>query len=101
EAMWLMLQHERAEDFVIATGVKHSVRQLLELAFGHVGLDWHEHVHVDKTLLRPADVNTLRGDASKARRQLGWQPRVAFAQLVRMMVDADMARVRRALESSP
>ncbi len=98
EAMWLMLQQAEPDDFVIATGIKHSVRDLLQLAFGHVGLDWQKHVEVDPTLFRPADVNTLCGDSAKARRKLGWQPRVNFAQLVAMMVDADMQRIRRSLE---
>jgi GDPmannose 4,6-dehydratase len=97
EAMWLMLTQDEPEDFVIATGKKHSVRQLVELAFRHVGLDWQEFVEVDPTLLRPADVNTLCGDASKARAQLGWQPKVGFEQLVAMMVDADLERVGRTL----
>jgi GDPmannose 4,6-dehydratase len=97
EAMWLTLQQPEPDDFVIATGVKHSVRELLELAFAHVGLDWQEYVQIDPALFRPADVNTLRGDASKARHKLGWQSRVSFAQLVTMMVDADLERVRRSL----
>ena len=97
QAMWMMLQQDKPEDFVIATGVKHSVREMAELAFSYVGLDWREHVKVAPQLLRPAEINTLRGDAAKARRVLGWSPRVGFADLVRMMVDADMARVRREL----
>ena len=97
-AMWLMLQQDEPDDYVIATGVKHSVRELVQLAFDRVGLNWENHVEVDPTLLRPADVNTLCGDASKARRKLGWQPTVSFDELVAMMVDADMQRVERALE---
>ena len=97
EAMWLMLQQEEPEDFVIATGVKHSVRDLVEAAFRHVGLGWQTHVEVDPGLLRPADVNTLCGDASKARRKLGWTPKVDFEGLVAMMVDADLERVGREL----
>ena len=92
-AMWLMLQQDAADDFVIATGVKHSVRELCELAFDHVGLHWQDHVEIDPALIRPADVNTLCGDARKARQQLGWEPEVSFAELVRMMVDADLERV--------
>ncbi|MDY0164906.1 MAG: GDP-mannose 4,6-dehydratase [Thermoguttaceae bacterium] len=95
KAMWMMLQQEAPDDYVVATGEKHSVRQLVELAFEHVGLDWQEHVETDPALFRPAEVNTLRGDAAKARRVLGWRPEVDFAGLVRMMVDADLARVRR------
>ncbi len=94
-AMWLMLQQDRAEDYVIATGVSHSVRDLVEIAFAHVGLDWRDHVRTDPALLRPAEVDHLLGDASKARAQLGWRPEVAFKQLVEMMVDADLARLSR------
>ncbi len=98
EAMWLMLQQKEPDDYVIATGVKHSVRDLVRVAFAHVGLDWEKHVEVDSALFRPADVNTLCGDASKARAKLGWQPTVTFAQLVAMMVDADLARVSQSLD---
>jgi len=93
DAAWRMLQQERPDDYVVATGVKHSVRELVELAFSHVGLDWRDHVVTDPKLLRPAEVNTLRGDASKAKRVLGWEPKVTFAELIRMMVDADLERV--------
>jgi GDPmannose 4,6-dehydratase len=93
EAMWLMMQQDTAEDYVIATGVKHSVRDLVQTAFGHVGLDWQEFVETDPAFLRPAEVNTLCGDASKAREKLGWKPKVSFEQLVAMMVDADLERV--------
>ena len=92
-AMWLMLQQEMADDFVIATGISHSVRELVEVAFGHVGLDWQKYVRVDPKMLRPAEVEHLIGDSSKARAQLGWQPTVDFAALVKMMVDADLERV--------
>jgi GDPmannose 4,6-dehydratase len=95
EAMWMMLNHTTPEDFVIATGVKHSVRQLVETAFQHAGLKWEEHLEIDPALIRPADVNTLRGDASRARAVLGWKPRVSFEELIHMMVDADLARVRK------
>lgn len=95
QAMWRMLQHDVPDDYVVATGVKHSVRDLVDVAFRHVGLDWRDHVEVDPTLLRPAEVNTLRGDASKARRVLGWKPTVSFEELVAMMVDADLERVGR------
>lgn len=97
EAMWLMLAQKEPEDFVIATGKKHSVRELVATAFSHVGLNWQEHVEIDQALFRPADVNTLCGDASKARTKLGWQPRVSFEALVAMMVDADLERVRKEL----
>jgi GDPmannose 4,6-dehydratase len=96
-AMWMMLQQDQPGDFVIATGEKHSVRELVEMAFGHVGLDWQDHVETDPKLLRPAEVNTLRGDATKAREVLGWEPTVSFSELVRMMVDADLRRVAREL----
>jgi GDPmannose 4,6-dehydratase len=98
EAMWMMLTQQEPNDFVIATGVKHSVREFVEKAFARVDLNWQEYVEVDPTLMRPADINTLRGDASKAREQLGWQPRVSFDDLVAMMVDADLVRVRREQE---
>jgi GDPmannose 4,6-dehydratase len=97
KAMWTMLQQEKPEDYVVATGIKHSVREWVELAFGQVELDWHDHVETDPKLLRPAEVNTLRGDAAKARNVLGWRPEVSFAELVRMMVDADLKRVQREL----
>jgi len=92
-AMWMMLQHDRPDDYVIATGEKHSVRQFAQIAFQHVGLPWEAHVEVDPRFLRPADVNTLCGDASKARLQLGWEPRMTFPELVRQMVDSDLARL--------
>jgi GDPmannose 4,6-dehydratase len=95
-AMWLMLQQERADDYVIATGKTHSVRELVELAFGHVGLDWRQFVKLDTKLLRPAEVDQLIGDYSKAHAALGWKPDVDFAGLVRMMVDADLTRLSRA-----
>ena len=94
-AMWLMLQQDQPEDYVIATGEKHSVRELVETAFARVELDWREHVELDPALLRPAEVNTLCGDAAKARARLGWRPSVTFLELVGMMVDADLERVRR------
>jgi len=93
KAMWLILQQDRADDFVIATGETHSVRELVEIAFDHAGLDWHEHVVVDEELKRPAEVDLLVGDAGKARRAFGWRPKVGFAELVRMMVDADLRRL--------
>lgn len=92
-AMWMMLQQDRADDYVIATGVSHSVRQLVELAFRHVGLDWQKYVRIDPAFLRPAEVDHLVGDASKARRVLRWEPTVNFEQLVAMMVDADLERL--------
>jgi GDPmannose 4,6-dehydratase len=99
-AMWLMLQQDRPDDYVIATGVSHSVRELVEVAFSHAGLDWSKHVRLDPALLRPAEVDQLIGDASKARDELGWQPSVDFAGLVRMMVDADLDRVGAARASA-
>jgi GDPmannose 4,6-dehydratase len=90
-AMWMMLQQDQADDYVIATGVSHSVRQLVETAFSHVGLDWQKYVRVDPAFLRPAEVDHLIGDASKAKRILGWEPSVSFQALVSMMVDADLA----------
>ena len=93
-AMWLMLQQNEPDDYVIATGKQHSVRELVELAFDRVGLDPTHHIEIDPSLIRPAEVNTLRGDASKARDVLGWQPTVSFEECITMMVDADLARVR-------
>ena len=90
EAMWLMLQQEAPEDFVIATGESHSVREFLEAVFSHVDLDWREYVEIDPRYFRPTEVEYLLGDASKARQRLGWQPRVSFTELVRLMVEADL-----------
>ena len=92
-AMWMMLQRPAPDDYVIATGVSHSVRELVEIAFGHVGLDWQKFVRVDPSLLRPAEVEHLLGDSSKARAELGWKPTVDFKQLVELMVDADLHRL--------
>jgi GDPmannose 4,6-dehydratase len=89
DAMWRMLQRDRADDYVIATGRTHAVRDCLDVAFGHVGLDWREHVVVDESLLRPAEVDLLAGDSSKAARELGWTPTTGFEDLIRLMVDAD------------
>jgi GDPmannose 4,6-dehydratase len=93
-AMWLMLQQEIADDYVVATGESHSVQRLVELAFRHAGLDWREHVKFDQQFMRPAEVDHLIGNPAKARRVLGWEPEVGFEQLVGMMVDADIARHR-------
>ena len=90
EAMWLMLQQPEADDYVIATGESFTVRELLEEAFGYADLKWEDYVELDPRYLRPAEVDALRGDASKAREALGWKPRVGFKDLVRMMVDSDM-----------
>src|SRR5256886_6185999 len=90
EAMWLMLQTEAPDDFVIATGESHTVRDFLDSAFGLLDLDWKRHVEIDPRYFRPSEVHELRGDMSKARRELGWQPKMRFSQLVRMMVEADL-----------
>ena len=92
-AMWLMLQQDQPDDYVVATGVCHSVRELVEIAFARVGLDWQKYVKVDPALLRPAEVDHLLGDASKARKALGWSPQVDFRQLIEMMVDEDLKRL--------
>ena len=94
EAMWAMLQQNNADDYVIATGATHSVQEFVELAFQHVGLNWKKHVVQDPSLLRPAEVDLLRGDASKARNMLPWTPKVTFSELVSVMVDADLARLK-------
>ncbi|MGH7388964.1 MAG: GDP-mannose 4,6-dehydratase [Candidatus Rokuibacteriota bacterium] len=91
-AMWLMMQQDEPDDYVVATGQSHSVQDLVELAFDAAGLDWRRHVVVDPALRRPAEVDRLLGDATKARQKLGWSPKVSFPELVRMMVDADLAR---------
>ncbi|MBC8032310.1 MAG: GDP-mannose 4,6-dehydratase [Pyrinomonadaceae bacterium] len=93
EAMWLMLQQDQPDDYVIATGVTHSVEDFLGEAFSHVELDWHDYVELDPKYLRPSEVDLLVGDASKAKRELGWEPKVAFKELVRIMVDADASLV--------
>ncbi len=92
EAMWRMLQQPTPDDYVIATGETHSVQELCEIAFARAGLNWQDHVTLDPKLVRPAEVDMLQGDASKAKRVLGWQPKVNFQQLIEMMVDADIAR---------
>lgn len=93
DAMWRMLQQDTADDYVIATGQTHSVEDLVRIAFEHVGLDWHEHVRTDERFIRPAEVDLLVGDPSKAKKDLGWTPQVSFQGLVEMMVDADVARL--------
>ena len=89
-AMWLMLQQDKPEDYVVATGKTHTVRRLLEVAFGHVGLNYREHVEIDPELLRPAEVHHLLGNCAKARRKLGGEPHVSFERLIEMMVDSDL-----------
>ncbi len=95
EAMWLILQQEKPDDYVIATGEQHSVRELCEEAFSLVGLDYRDYVEMDPRYLRPAEVESLLGDSSKAREKLGWKPKVGFKRLVKMMVDSDLADVER------
>jgi len=93
-AMWMMLQQDKPEDYVVATGETHSVREFLQIAFSHVGLNYEDYVVVDPAFIRPAEVDLLLGDPTKAKTQMGWKPEVSFEQLVTMMVDADMARQR-------
>ena len=93
EAMWLMLQQEKADDYVIATGETYSVKQFLDEAFGYAGLDWRKHVEISEKYFRPAEVDLLIGDSSKARKELNWKPKVDFKGLVKMMVDSDLAAV--------
>jgi GDPmannose 4,6-dehydratase len=97
EAMWLMLQQDQPDDYVIATGESHSVREFLDEVFGYLGMDWRRHVEIDSRYFRPTEVDLLRGDASKARRLLKWQPRVSVRDLARMMTDADMRLAEREL----
>ena len=92
--MWLMLQQDEPSDYVVGTGVDHSVRELVKVAFAHVGLDPAEHVRIDEQLLRPVEVDSLIADPTKAKRELGWQPRTPFEELVRLMVDADLQRLQ-------
>jgi GDPmannose 4,6-dehydratase len=99
EAMWLILQQPEADDFVISTGQTHSVQEFLEAAFERLELDWRKHIEFDPRLVRPAEVDILQGDASKARAQLNWRPKVAFKELVAMMVDADLELARRELKA--
>ena len=95
EAMWLMLQQDEADDYVIATGETHSVREFLDEAFGRLDIDWKQFVEIDPRYFRPTEVDLLVGDASKARRKLGWEPKITFKELVRAMVDADLADLKR------
>lgn len=90
EAMWLMMQAEKPDDYVIATGVTHSVRDFLDATFGYLELDWNRHVEIDPRYYRPSEVDLLQGDPSKARRELGWEPRVSFSEMVKLMVDHDL-----------
>jgi GDPmannose 4,6-dehydratase len=94
EVMWLMLQQGEAEDYVVATGKAHTVRKLLQIAFNCVGLDWENHVVGDENLIRPAEVNRLLGDASKAREKLCWRPQVSFEELIAMMVESDLKKLK-------
>jgi len=89
-----MLQQDAPDDYVIGTGRTHPVRELVEVAFGHAGLDWRKHVRTDPALVRPAEVDILQADPAKARQRLGWEPTVGFEELVRMMVDADLERLK-------
>jgi GDPmannose 4,6-dehydratase len=94
EAMWLMLQADKPDDYIIATGQTHSIREFLDLAFARLEMDWHDYVEIDPRYFRPAEVDALQGDASKAKKLLNWQPKVNFEQLVAMMIDADLALAR-------
>jgi GDPmannose 4,6-dehydratase len=95
KAIWLMLQQETADDYVIATGETHSIRELVELAFGYASLEWQDHVVIDQDLYRPAEIHELRGDSGKARKKFGWEPEVTFQGLVRLMVEADLGALKR------
>jgi GDPmannose 4,6-dehydratase len=97
EVMWLMLQQDQPDDYVVATGESHSVRELLDVAFGTLELDWHEYVEVDSRYLRPTEVDHLRGDSTKAREKLGWKPKIEFRELITKMVRADEEDVRSSL----
>jgi GDPmannose 4,6-dehydratase len=95
EAMWLMLQQDAPEDYVIATGETHSIHELLEEAFSYAGLDWRQHLEIDQRYYRPAEVDLLIGDSSKAKRKLGWEAKIKFRDLVRLMIDADMEAAKK------
>src|SRR5262249_16623703 len=95
EAMWLMLQQAKADDYVVATGETHSVREFLDEVFGYLELDWKQHVQVDPKYFRPAEVDLLLGDACKARKVLGWSPKVTFKALAKMMIEADLKLAKR------
>jgi len=99
-AMWMMLQQDEPDDYVIATGETHTVREMCEIAFARVGLDWQQYVVQDPAFYRPAEVHLLLGDASKAKQKLGWEPQYSFRQLIEMMVDADMARIEKQVRGS-
>ena len=94
KAMWMMLQQDEPEDYVVATGETHSIREFVELAFGSVGLDWKKYVKIDETLFRPAEVHELRGNFDKAKKKLGWEPRITFKELVDMMIESDMQELK-------
>jgi len=96
-AMWLMLQQDEPDDYVIATGEEHSVRELVETAFSHLGLEWEKYVVQDPKFFRPVDLNMLVGDSSKARKRLNWKPSVSFDQLVKLMVDSDVKELEKSL----
>ena len=95
--MWLMLQQDKPDDYVIATGEEHSVRELVETAFSYLELDWEKYVVQDPEFFRPVDLNMLVGDSSKARKKLGWNPSVSFEQLVKLMVDSDIKKLEKTL----
>ena len=94
KSMWLMLQQEKPEDYVVATGETHSIRELVEAAFDYVGLDWKKYLVVDEMLFRPAEINELRGDFTKAKKRLGWEPKVTFRELIHMMIEADIKELK-------
>jgi GDPmannose 4,6-dehydratase len=100
EAMWLMLQHEEPQDYVIATNTAYTIRDLCDVAFSHVGLDWQEHVEADPRFMRPTEIAASRGDYSKARLELGWEPRMRFRELIELMVDEDVRRLSKGAQGS-
>lgn len=99
EMMWMMLQQDQPEDYVVATGETHSVQDLIEVAFGYAGLDWEQYIKIDPRFVRPAEVDMLIGDPSKARKQLGWKPRVSFKEMIEMMVDSDLKIVQEEIDA--
>ena len=100
KAMWLMFQQDKPDDYVIATGETHSVKEFVQLAFSCAGLNWRDYIVIDKAFYRPAEVHLLKGDYSKAKRKLGWKPTVKFEELVKMMVDSDLKRLKNSINST-
>ena len=94
KAMWLMLQQDKPSDYVIATGIEHSVKDILDIAFSYVNLDWHDYVKIDQSLMRRVELNRLVGDSSKARKELGWEPSLSFEEMIKLMTETDLTALK-------